>query len=74
MSPDQIQNNPQQSDDDWAWLDVYTKSGSDWVFRKRVPRREGQSFAEARSAIARTLSQSPAVPMSFSDFKLVRRP
>jgi hypothetical protein len=67
-------NQPDNEEDSWAWLDVYTKSKDDWVFRKRVPRSHGQGFNEMRSSIARSLSQSPAVPMSFSDFKLVKRP
>ena len=63
-----------ETDDTWAWLDVYTKSKDQWVFRRRVPRPEDKTFEELRSSIARSLGQSPAVPMSFSDLKLVKRP
>jgi len=71
-----ITNNEEQ---DWSWLDVYTrmknkKSEMEWAFRKRVARTEGATFEEMRTRIARTLGQSPAVPMSYDDFKLVRRP
>ena len=63
---------------EWAWLDVYTKSKKDgkinWVFRKRVARKGGASYEEMRQQIARLLGQSPAVPMSYEDMKLVRRP
>lgn len=65
-------------DDAWAWLDVYTKNrtkeGTVWVFRKRIARIEGKSFAGMREHVARMLGQSPAVPMSIDDFKLVKRP
>ena len=69
---------PAQTRAEWAWLDVYTKSKKDgkvnWVFRKRVARKDGASFDEMRQQIARLLGQSPAVPMSYEDMKLVRRP
>ena len=67
-----------QTTTEWAWLDVYTKTKKDgkltWVFRKRVARKEGASFDEMRQRIARLLGQSPAVPMSYEDMKLVKRP
>ena len=68
----------QQEDGEWAWLDVYTRMKSqkdtEWAFRKRVARKAGETFEEMRSGIARMLGSSPAVPMSFKDFKLVKRP
>lgn len=63
-----------EMDDQWSWLDVYTKSGGEWVFRKRVARDHSKTYEELRIDIARMLSSSPAVPMSLEDFKLVRRP
>ena len=69
---------PEYTNADWAWLDVYTRSKSggviNWNFRKRVARKGDASFDDMRVQIARLLGQSPAVPMSFDDFKLVKRP
>jgi len=65
-------------DDNWAWLDVYTKvrakTGTTWAFRKRIARIEDMTYAQQRAHIARMLGQSPAVPMNYDDFKLVKRP
>lgn len=62
-----------EMNDQWSWLDVYTKSGAEWVFRKRVA-RDNRTYEELRIDIARMLSSSPAVPMRLEDFKLVKRP
>lgn len=66
-----------ETSNNWRWVDVYTKAKRDgemtWVFRKRVA-REGATFEELRVSIARLLGSSPAVPMSFDDFQLIKRP
>ena len=63
-----------QQNENWCWIDVYTKSGNEWVFRKRVAREYDKTFDQMRMSIARMLSSSPAVPMRLEDFRLVKRP
>lgn len=69
-----MHNEHNEQNDSWSWLDVFTRSGGQWVFRKRVARDYDSTYEKMRVEIARTLSSSPAVPMSLDDFKLVKRP
>ena len=66
MNQNQMTNGPPE----YTWVDIYTKNGSSWVFRRRVAAPEDGNLNALRNRMCRELAPSPAIPLEVSEVKL----